>query len=85
MIRTVPHHDGFCSWPCGFTQVHDKCLAGDDGLHGWVERSEVIGLKKGHHRIRVEWCDTTGALGLDGRGSSPGWTHDPIPAEALFQ
>ena len=65
--------------------VHDERLVENDGLHGMVERSGVIGLKKGLHPIRVEWFNATGGLGLEVRWSGPGWTREKIPATALFQ
>jgi len=65
--------------------VHDERLVENDGLHGMVERSGVIGLKQGLHPIRVEWFNATGGLGLQVRWSGPGWTREKIPAKVLFQ
>ena len=63
--------------------IGDELVVENDGLHGMVERSGVIGLRAGHHPLRVEWFNAGGDLGLDVRWSGPGVTKQAIAAKSL--
>jgi alpha-L-fucosidase len=63
--------------------IGEKLLVENDGRHGMIERSGVIGLKQGYHPIRIEWFNATGGLGLEVRWSGPGWSREEIPPGVL--
>ena len=65
--------------------VHERMVVDNDGLHGMVQRSGLIGLRAGWHPIRIEWFNATGGLGLDVQWAGPGFGRQPIPASALFR
>ncbi len=44
--------------------VDGRLVVDNDGLHGPVEKSGVIALAKGAHKIRVEWFNKTGGAVL---------------------
>jgi len=65
--------------------VHGACVVENDGLHGMVERSGVIGFAQGFHPLRVEWFNATGGRGLEVRWSGPGFAKGASPASGLFR
>lgn len=44
--------------------VDGKLVVDNDGLHGPTEKSGIVALAKGMHRIRVEWFNKTGGAVL---------------------
>jgi len=64
--------------------VQGELVVENDGLHGMVERSGVIGLKAGYHPFRVEYFNAAGQLGLEVRCRPPDIPMGAIPNEALF-
>ncbi|HMN94960.1 MAG TPA: M12 family metallo-peptidase [Phycisphaerales bacterium] len=72
--------------------IGDQVVVDHDGLHGMTEKSGVIGLQAGKHRVRIEFFEHTGDYGLIGRWKSstiqkgliPGfwWSHGPPPSPA---
>lgn len=64
--------------------LHDRLVVDNDGLHGMVEKSGVIGLKAGFHPFRVEYFNASGQAGLEVRWRPPGSTKGAIPQDSLF-
>ncbi len=60
--------------------VGDEVIVANDGLHGMVERSGLIGLTAGKHRIRIEFFEAGSGAGLIARYSGPGVAKQVIPA-----
>ncbi|MFM7260721.1 MAG: M12 family metallo-peptidase, partial [bacterium] len=54
----------------------------NDGLHGMVDRSGLIGLEKGLHRIMVDFFENGGGAGEIVRWEGPGTSRAVIPASA---
>ncbi len=52
----------------------------NDGVHGMQERSGLIGLAQGRHRIRVDFFEQAAGAGLIVRWSGPGLAKQIIPA-----
>ncbi len=63
-------------------RVGDEVVVGNDGLHGMIERSGVIALLPGRHKVRIEFFEYTGGAGLIARYSGPGLSKQIIPASA---
>jgi probable HAF family extracellular repeat protein len=57
----------------------------NDGAHGMRERSAVLMLSAGYHRLVVEFFEGTGGAGLEFRWSGPGIAKQLVPASALWQ
>lgn len=60
--------------------VGDEVVVANDGLHGMVELSGLIGLAAGRHRVRIEFFEAGGGAGLIARYSGPGLGKQVIPA-----
>ncbi|MCW5942885.1 MAG: alpha-L-fucosidase [Fimbriimonadaceae bacterium] len=63
--------------------VDDRQIVENDGLHGMEEKSGSAPLRAGYHRIRVEYFNATGGLGLEVSWQGPGIAKGPIPGENL--
>lgn len=63
--------------------IGDMLVANNDGSHGMIEIGDSIPLKKGKHRIRVDYCQGAGEAGVIILWSGPGIDKQPIPASAL--
>ena len=63
--------------------VHDQLVVENDGLHGMVQHSGVIGLAAGYHPFRVEYFNAAGQRGLEIRWTPPGAEQRPIPDSAF--
>lgn len=63
--------------------VDGKRVVENDGLHAMRERSGLAPLRAGYHRIRVEYFNATGGLGLGVSWQGPGIAKGPIPGENL--
>jgi alpha-L-fucosidase len=64
--------------------VDDLKVADNDGLHSRQERSGVIALRKGFHKIRVEYFERTGSDELDVYVRSTKLPKQPLPQDWLF-
>ena len=60
--------------------VGNEVIVGNDGLHGMVERSGLVGLQAGRHKVRIEFFEAGGGAGLIARYSGPGVSKQVIPA-----
>ncbi|MCG3124292.1 MAG: hypothetical protein GIKADHBN_02749 [Phycisphaerales bacterium] len=60
--------------------VGSQLVVNNDGLHGMVEQSGTIGLKKGTHRVRVEFWENFGGAGVIVRIAGGGLAKQAVPA-----
>lgn len=51
--------------------IGDQLVVDNDGLHPMREASGEIGLRRGNHRLRIEYFEATGTAGL--RAFAEGW------------
>jgi hypothetical protein len=58
-------------------------VVNNDGLHGMVEKSGVVGLLAGKHVLRVEFFESGGGAGVIARWQGPGISKQVIPAANL--
>jgi hypothetical protein len=65
-------------------KINDKEVVNNDGDHGTLERSGVIPLEKGQHKITVEYFNGGGGAWLDVFYRGPGIPKQIIPPELLF-
>jgi hypothetical protein len=63
--------------------IGDMLVANNDGSHGMNEVGDSVPMKKGKHRIRVDYCQGGGEAGVIISWSGPGVEKQPIPASAL--
>lgn len=64
--------------------IGDQLIVNNDGLHGMVEKSGVVGLKAGMHSITVTMFERAGGEGLTVQYAGPGIAKQVIPADVLF-
>lgn len=64
--------------------IDDMKVVNNDGLHSRLERTGEIALKKGFHKIRVEYFNRTGAGDLVVSVRTTGLKKQLLPAEWLF-
>jgi alpha-L-fucosidase len=64
--------------------IDDKQVVNNDGLHARESRNGVIALKKGFHKIRVEYFERTGSDELDVYIRSTKIPKQPLPKEWIF-
>jgi hypothetical protein len=64
--------------------IDDKLVVNNDGLHGMKEQEGTIALKKGHHKIRVEYFEKTGSDDLRVSWRSNQFKKQVVPVEVLF-
>lgn len=57
----------------------DRVVVSNDGLHGMVEKSGVIGLAAGAHPVRIEFFERGGGAGCIARLAGPGIPKQAIP------
>lgn len=65
--------------------IGTQLVVDNDGLHGSIEESGVIGLKAGKHALRVTFFENGGAQLLDVRYSGPSISKQLIPNTALYR
>ena len=65
--------------------LNGALVINNDGAHGMRERSAVLTLPAGYHRLMVEFFEGTGGAGLEFRWSGPGIAKQLVPASALWQ
>ena len=64
--------------------IDDQPIVNNDGNHAPIERSGFAYLKKGFHKIKVEFYQAGGGLSLDVSIEGPNLTKQIIPAGLLF-
>lgn len=64
-------------------EIDGVVVVENDGLHGMVERSGLIGLERGKHRIVVDFFENGGGAGEIVRWEGPGTARAVIPASAF--
>ena len=64
--------------------IDDVEIVNNDGEHGLVEKSGTAALKKGYHRIRVEYFDSGGGNELKVFWQSDDAGKELLPASVLF-
>ncbi len=64
--------------------INDKLVVDNDGLHGYREKSGVIALREGYHKIRVEYFEKTGSDICTVFIASPGMKRQILPKTWLF-
>jgi len=60
--------------------IDDVQVINNDGLHGMVEKSTVLPLGHGRHRLRVEFFEAGGGAGCILSMSGPGMSKIAVPA-----
>ncbi len=60
--------------------VDGQLVVSNDFLHGMVEKSGVVGLEAGKHRVRIEFFENGGGAGEIARIQGPGLPKQVIPA-----
>jgi hypothetical protein len=56
----------------------------NDGIHGMKEEGRSYPLAKGYHRLRIEYFQRLGGIGLEFLVEAPGQKKTAVPAEWLF-
>lgn len=56
----------------------------NDGIHGMREEGRYYPLAKGYHRLRIEYFQQEGGIGLEFRVESPGKPSETVPADWLY-
>ncbi|NSW95352.1 MAG: nucleotide pyrophosphatase, partial [Bacteroidales bacterium] len=56
----------------------------NNGIHGMREEGRYYPLAKGFHRIRIEYFQQEGGIGLEFRVESPGKPAVTVPADWLY-
>lgn len=64
--------------------INDQLVVDNGGQHNRRERSGTIDLPQGHHKIRVDYFQSTKKNHLSVRYQGPGITKTKIPARVLF-
>ena len=62
--------------------IDDKRVVDNDGLHGMETKQGVAPLAAGYHRVRVEYFNATGGMGLRLEWAGPGVRAGQIPSSA---
>ena len=70
--------DGSMLW------IDDTLAVSNDGLHGSVERSGVVGLRAGFHKIKIAYIQATGGVDLRMSMKPEGGTKAEVVAGSLF-
>ncbi|MCB0628102.1 MAG: alkaline phosphatase family protein [Lewinella sp.] len=64
--------------------VNDQLVVDNDGDHGVIERSGTVNLPAGKQKLRVEWFNGGGGMGLYLFYKGPGISKQLIPAGELY-
>lgn len=64
--------------------IDDEMVIDHDGLHGNDEKTAAVALKKGFHKIRIEFIQATGGIDLILKYSSSKIPKTEIPATVFF-
>jgi alpha-L-fucosidase len=86
-VVTVPH-DGIYTFNLtsddgSRLHIDDKLVVDNDGLHGMETKQGIAPLAAGYHRVRVEYFNATGGMGLRLEWQGPGLRNGPIPPTAF--
>jgi hypothetical protein len=65
--------------------VGRQMVADNDGIHGMIEKTGFVALKKGIHTIRLEYFQRTGGAGLGLHLIYPCGNRSPVPGDWLLQ
>lgn len=63
--------------------IGETLVVNNDGLHGMVEQSGLIGLAAGRHALRIEFFERGGGAGIFARWKREGTTKTIIPGTRL--
>jgi alpha-L-fucosidase len=63
--------------------IDDKVVVDNDGLHGMETKQGIAPLAAGYHRVRVEYFNATGGMGLRLEWQGPGVAAGPIPSNVF--
>ena len=64
-------------------EIDGTLIVDNDGLHGMVERTGLIGLERGRHRLVVDFFENEGGAGEIVRWEGPGTARAVIPSSAF--
>jgi alpha-L-fucosidase len=64
--------------------IDEKVIVNNDGDHGIVEQAGKVALRKGFHKIRIQYFDSGGGNGLDVYMQPSNGKKQAIPPAALF-
>jgi hypothetical protein len=56
----------------------------NDGIHGMKEEGRSFPLAKGYHKLKIEYFQGTGGIGLEFLVEAPGKPKEAVPASWLF-
>jgi len=65
--------------------IGDQLVVDNDGLHGMIERSGIVGLREGLHPIRIEFFERSGGAGLIVSMEGGGLAKRDIPPQWLVR
>jgi len=65
-------------------EIDGEAVVINDGLHGMIEKTGSIFLKKGFHTIRIEFFQAGGGWGLNVFMTAPGSEKKPVNPQSLF-
>ena len=65
--------------------IDDKLVINFDGMHGFSTKTGKIKLTKGIHKIRIEYFQAGGGLGLEVSFESGKMERQKIPSEILLR
>jgi len=64
--------------------IDDDVIVNNDGLHGMIEKSGNVFLKKGYHKIKVDFFQAGGGLGLNVLIQAPNGKKELINNKILY-
>jgi alpha-L-fucosidase len=56
----------------------------NDGIHGMREEGQSYPLARGYHKLRIEYFQNTGGIGLEFLVEAPGEKKTIVPTSWLF-
>ncbi|MEX2243588.1 MAG: alpha-L-fucosidase [Fimbriimonadaceae bacterium] len=63
--------------------IDEHLVVDNDGLHGMETKQGIAPLAAGYHRVRIEYFNATGGMGLKLDWQGPGVQTGPVPASAF--
>ncbi|MAT47482.1 MAG: hypothetical protein CMO35_08635 [Verrucomicrobiaceae bacterium] len=64
--------------------IGDQVVVNNDGLHSVLKRGGLVRLKEGAHPVEVTFFEQGGGEELEVSWEGPGFSTQPVPAEAWF-
>ena len=64
--------------------LDEKEIVMNDGIHGMREEGKYFSLSKGYHKLRIEYFQGEGGVGLEFLVEAPGQKKYIVPAGWLF-